>query len=187
MWRRSSSTSCSCLLLSVLSVTVGDCLLPCVAQVFVNLVLLNALIAIMGDTYDRVSETKLQRALLGRAQYILEVENRLSGSLNHRALRSKRLFPKWLHAVQRAEKSTSRRGRLEKGDWSGRVSAIRDEVARHSRRIEEKVREPQPEPVEPAPQAVQPEITLADVLRHTRMMQEARRNQTREKYKSWVV
>ena len=49
-----------------------------------------------------------------------------------------------------------------------------------------KKREPQPE-VEPAPQAVQPEITLADVLRHTRMMQEARRNQTREKYKSWVV
>ena len=50
-----------------------------------------------------------------------------------------------------------------------------------------KKREPQPEPVEAAPQAAQPEITLADVLRHTRMMQEARRNQTREKYKSWVV
>lgn len=50
-----------------------------------------------------------------------------------------------------------------------------------------KKREPPPEPAEPAQQVSPPELTLADVLRHTRMMQEARRNQTREKYKSWVV
>ena len=31
-----------------------------------NIVMLNALIAIMGDTYDRVSETRIERGLLQR-------------------------------------------------------------------------------------------------------------------------
>ena len=101
--------------------------------IFVNLVLLNALIAIMGDTYDRVSETKVQRGLLKRAEYIIECENRLSS----RQQRSEHLFPRWLHVVQQVDRNGPA-GRTVAA-WSGRVAAIRDEVEARSVRIERKV------------------------------------------------
>jgi hypothetical protein len=99
---------------------------------FVNLVLLNALIAIMGDTYDRVSETAMHQRLLNRANFILECEDRLPT----RMLRSKRLFPKWLHVVQRAETAATSPTR---GAWTGRVAAIRDELELRSGRVEQKL------------------------------------------------
>ena len=42
--------------------------------VMLNIVMLNALIAIMGDTYDRVSETRTERGLLQRAALLAELE-----------------------------------------------------------------------------------------------------------------
>ena len=46
-----------------------------VATTFVvSILMLNALIAIMGDTYDRVSETRIERGLLQRAVLLVELE-----------------------------------------------------------------------------------------------------------------
>ena len=60
------------------------------STLLVHILMLNALIAIMGNTYNRVSEAKQQRGLLNRAQYILERERLMS----KRMMRDRQLFPK---------------------------------------------------------------------------------------------
>ena len=64
---------------------------------FVNIVLLNVLIAIISDTYTRVTEKTASRSLLQRAQLLLELEETMPQS----ELDDKRLFPAWLHVLQR--------------------------------------------------------------------------------------
>ena len=44
------------------------------STILVPVVMLNALIAIMGDTFDRVSEMRLERGLLQRAELLVEME-----------------------------------------------------------------------------------------------------------------
>ena len=62
-----------------------------------NIVLLNVLIAIISDTYTRVAEKTTSRSLLQRAQLLLELEETMPQS----ELDDKRLFPAWLHVLQR--------------------------------------------------------------------------------------
>ena len=59
--------------------------------------MLNALIAIMGDTYGRVSETKQSRGLYNKAMYILERQRLMSP----KELANKAYFPFWLHVIER--------------------------------------------------------------------------------------
>lgn len=47
-----------------------------------NIVMLNALIAIMGDTYDRVSESRIEQGLLQRAQLLVELEAQMDKDNN---------------------------------------------------------------------------------------------------------
>ena len=49
-------------------------LMSTIYTLLLNIVMLNALIAIMGDTYDRVSETRAERGLLQRATLLVELE-----------------------------------------------------------------------------------------------------------------
>ena len=64
-----------------------------ITMLLVAIIMLNALIAIMGDTYDRVSETRLERGLQGRALLLIEIEVAMTkDDPNNQAL-----FPRWFH------------------------------------------------------------------------------------------
>ena len=62
-----------------------------VTMLLVAIIMLNALIAIMGDTYDRVSETRLERGLQGRALLLIEIEEAMTKD-DHK---NQALFPRW--------------------------------------------------------------------------------------------
>ena len=55
------------------------------------IIMLNALIAIMGDTYDRVSETRPERGLQGRALLLIEIEEAMTKDDQ----KDLDLFPRW--------------------------------------------------------------------------------------------
>ena len=76
------------------------------SEFFVNVVMLNALIAIMGNTYARVSEQAQARGLYNKAMYILERQSLMPSSRQ----RDPRLFPAWLHVLQRHPASETAKG-----------------------------------------------------------------------------
>jgi len=82
--------------------------------IFVNIVLLNVLIAIISDTHERVQEKSDERFLLMRAHYILDME----ADLSKRAQFDPLLFPKWAHVLVRVEESSEQL-------WTGRLQAIK--------------------------------------------------------------
>ena len=90
-----------------------------ITMLLVAIIMLNALIAIMGDTYDRVSERRLEWGLQGKALVLIEIEYTMTKDWNNQAL-----FPRWLHVIKRAEDS-------EEGgtEWSGRLRATVNGVA----------------------------------------------------------
>merc|ERR1740133_76114 len=98
-----------------------------ITMLLVAIIMLNALIAIMGDTYDRVSETRLERGLQGRALLLIEIEEAMTQD-DHK---NQALFPRWLHVIKRVEDS-------EEGgaEWSGRrLRAIKDSVSKLARTV----------------------------------------------------
>ena len=62
-----------------------------ITMLLVAIIMLNALIAIMGDTYDRVSETRLERGLQGRALLLIDIEEAMTKD-DHE---NQALFPRW--------------------------------------------------------------------------------------------
>ena len=62
-----------------------------ITMLLVAIIMLNALIAIMGDTYDRVSETRLERGLQGRALLLIEIEEAMTKDDQ----KDPDLFPRW--------------------------------------------------------------------------------------------
>ena len=62
-----------------------------ITMLLVAIIMLNALIAIMGDTYDRVSETRLERGLQGRALLLIEIEEAMTKDDQ----KNQSLFPRW--------------------------------------------------------------------------------------------
>ena len=78
-----------------------------------NIVLLNALIAIMSDTYDRVTETLRERGLIQRAKLLLEQQSLMSAE----TLRNTVYFPEWLHAIQRVDEGEAEGEHA----WAGRI------------------------------------------------------------------
>ena len=94
-------------------------LLSSVSTLLVNVVMLNALIAIMGDTYERVSETRIERGLQQRAELLVEYESMM---LIKNASNG---FGSWLHAVQRKDAA----GAMGEGDvWAGQLRRLKDDV-----------------------------------------------------------
>ena len=63
-----------------------------ITMLLVAIIMLNALIAIMGDTYDRVSETRLERGLQGRALLLIELEEAMMSKDDRK---NAALFPRW--------------------------------------------------------------------------------------------
>ena len=108
------------------------------SEFFINIVMLNALIAIMGDTYGRVSATKQSRGLKNRAMYILERQRLMS----NRNLANKRFFPLWLHALER---DTSMDGETFDGSgsdgsaFSHQADKLRMDVVKMGERLEKQM------------------------------------------------
>ena len=93
-----------------------------VATTFVvSILMLNALIAIMGDTYDRVSADRLERGLQGRAILLAEIE----GAMTEAELQNASLFPRWLHGIRRDNDEA-----VEETEWSGRLRALKNAVTK---------------------------------------------------------
>ena len=93
-----------------------------VATTFVvSILMLNALIAIMGDTYDRVSADRLERGLEGRAVLLDEIE----GAMTEAELENASLFPRWLHGIRRVNDEA-----VEETEWSGRLRALKNAVTK---------------------------------------------------------
>ena len=90
-----------------------------VFTIFSNIVLLNVLIAIISDTYERVQESAKARGLMARGRLLLEFQDMMNDS----QLRTVSWFPKWLHAIMRV-------GDLDDEDqpWFGRVVAMKRQV-----------------------------------------------------------
>ena len=107
--------------------------------------LLNALIAIMGDTYDRVCESQRERGLLNRAQYLVE-QTRL---MTKKQLDDVRYFPRWLHLLARVEDDDGHPNPAAKkaGGWGGKVSAVKTEIEKAEVAIGSKVAASPPRPV----------------------------------------
>ena len=89
-------------------------------------VLLNLLIALMGDSYDRVRENEAVEGLLTRAIAICEIEESpyLRPNYNDR-----RLFPKFLHVLKNKHDADNI---IDNGNqWSGRIKALRNTMDVH--------------------------------------------------------
>ena len=83
-------------------------------------VLLNLLIALMGDSYDRVRENEAVEGLLTRAAAICEIEN---SRLLRPNFRDVTLFPRFLHILK--SKHADSEGGDDRAEWGGRVKALR--------------------------------------------------------------
>lgn len=84
-----------------------------------GVVLMNMLIAIMGDLYDEVQDKAAAQATYAKARLILEYESRIS---KHEMISNqKEWFPTWIQVLKRGnfEKDSS-----EVTTWEGRVKAI---------------------------------------------------------------
>ena len=87
--------------------------------------MLNALIAIMGDTYDRVSETRIERGQQQRAELLVEYDAVMCA----RRRADGRLFPRWLHAIRSTLDDEDAGGATqEQAAWSGRLRVIKNQI-----------------------------------------------------------
>ena len=103
---------------------------------FVNVVLLNVLISIIGDTYERVQAKSIQVSLLQRANLLLDMEAHMSsesgvdGKVSGKAAAALRKdHPAWVHVISRVEEAGGQ------DQWAGRLSAIKLMVADLSEKI----------------------------------------------------
>jgi len=95
----------------------------------VPVVMLNALIAIMGDTFDRVSETRKQRGLQLRAQLLLELDD----TRDDQKQKDPKLYPRCLHVIRLKEDAETEES------WAGRLSAMKDKIVESKKTVESKI------------------------------------------------
>ena len=93
-----------------------------VATTFVvSILMLNSLIAIMSDTYDRVSADIIERGLEGRAKLLEDIE----AAMTEEELENASLFPRWLHVVRRVRDDA-----VDETEWSGSLRALKNAVTK---------------------------------------------------------
>lgn len=94
-------------------------LLSSLFTLLVNVVMLNALIAIMSDTYERVSEQRIERGLQQRAELLVEYEKMMLSKSERNG------FASWLHAIRRKDDALVA---SEADQWAGQLRRIKDDV-----------------------------------------------------------
>ncbi|GMH83913.1 hypothetical protein TrST_g9417 [Triparma strigata] len=97
---------------------------------FINIVMLNLLIAIMGDIFDKIQENAKAEFMMARAQVILEFEVGLRGQ-EHKSTGDEVRFPTWLQVLVPTIESN------ELSDWAGKVRALKLAVTRLERKLED--------------------------------------------------
>jgi hypothetical protein len=85
---------------------------------FINLILLNYLIAVMNDTYGRIAEKKTVNGLRNKAKLLLDIENEQSEAQKNDTAN----FPKWLHFLEKREPAGA--ARAEEGTRSEYVAEL---------------------------------------------------------------
>jgi len=89
-------------------------------MLFVNTVCLNLLIAIMGDSYDKVQENAFLEYRREMARVLMEIEIMMTKKERER----KDYFPRWLHVLQ----PTTHGGPRSRDRWIGRIREIKESV-----------------------------------------------------------
>ena len=84
------------------------------SSILITLVLLNLLIAIISDTYDRVQEQLLPADYMERAQLLLEVERLL-------IMKRDQGIPRYLFLVKQKQLEED-----ENFDWEGRIRSLKN-------------------------------------------------------------
>ena len=106
----------------------------CFYMLLIMVVALNALIAILGDSFDRAQENKLVNRNRQRAELMIEYLD-VMGAEKRRAIEDE---CRWIHQLVPA----SLLGRRGNGDeWNGRMAAIRDAIQANTGAIKSEIKE----------------------------------------------
>ena len=97
----------------------------------VNIILLNLLIAIMGDIFDQIQEKARAQFLYSKAKLILEFEDIMS----EEDLKSNEMFPTWLQVL----KSTASENGNADDSWVGKLRAIKKSIVNVGDEVDKKV------------------------------------------------
>lgn len=99
----------------------------CGYAILIGIVLVNLLIAIMNDTYDRIKETEEVEVLHNRARLIVDLESLLTDKM--RDALQKRLLGRYLHILLPADSKMAKYmagDAAGDGDWKGRLRHMRE-------------------------------------------------------------
>mmetsp|Transcript_37622 Transcript_37622/g.106269 ORF Transcript_37622/g.106269 Transcript_37622/m.106269 type:complete len:1580 (-) Transcript_37622:421-5160(-) len=123
--------------------------LPAVGQVlwvifmFLEMILLlNLLIALMGDSYEKVQEKSKIEALRERAGLLVEMEMVIEYMLGEKYLLKHNFCPRWLHAVVPKEALQSgAEGQGRTREWSGVAGSIKQDMESSMNQLKMQMRE----------------------------------------------
>jgi len=90
-----------------------------------NLVITNAVIALMGDSWEKTQQKKTLSAIRAKAKLLFDFER----SMGDATLNDENLFPKWVHVIYRAVPG---KADAEEDEWQGGLDDAR-------RKIEKKI------------------------------------------------
>ncbi|GMI11132.1 hypothetical protein TrVE_jg9613 [Triparma verrucosa] len=98
--------------------------------VFINIIMLNLLIAIMGDIFDRIQENARAEFMFARAGIVLEFEETLSDDQK----KNPEWFPEWLQVLVPTLQDSS----LD-NEWVGRLKSLKNTVTEAKLDVKEKL------------------------------------------------
>ena len=100
---------------------------------FINIVMLNLLIAIMGDIFDKIQENAKAEFMLARAQVVLEFEEvlRANGDMD---AGNEVWFPTWLQVLVPTLEHK------DESDWAGRLRALKASITKVEGKLEDSER-----------------------------------------------
>ena len=106
---------------------IGHILFVCYA-ILQMILLLNLLIALMGDSYEKVQENAYIESLAQRAALLVDIEL----EIGQRRLQHQGFFPRYLHALMAKELVTKTDDHAQQGkEWAGVTGTLRREINAH--------------------------------------------------------
>merc|ERR1711865_553488 len=93
-----------------------------VLQLVVSIVFLNALIAIMGDTFEKMQDSKQESMTINRGQLVVEF---IESTLAPEEIKEMQAAYRWLHSIQPRTWAAENGGAGGGDQWAGRIKAIR--------------------------------------------------------------
>lgn len=115
-------------------------LLFIVFTAFINIIMLNLLIAIMSDIFDHVQESAQSEFLFARARIILEFEEMVNFKSGSKKKSSREeLFPTWLQVLTPADQLKKAQSDLPNDKWTGRAQKVTNSTKELSEKMEENV------------------------------------------------